>query len=125
MFHKSPSGRVALSLSVDSSCHNQLISPWQGFESLNLTPFRSPAPPTAIFGKSCTFPNWSQGEWQDIKITENQIEFRDETTDQVHSGFCLSEEDPRGERFTIGVETYSCIWLKSRSDNVLEFIILQ
>ena len=69
MYHKDvDTGRVFVSFSTDSTCTNMLQSPWDGYETMVLTPFKLLSPPAPVHSHSCLFPLWANGEWKDMKV---------------------------------------------------------
>ncbi|KAG8188278.1 hypothetical protein JTE90_012111 [Oedothorax gibbosus] len=123
-------GRMFVSLSADSTCHNQLRSATDGYESLILTPFPEKSPPGPVLQAHCRFPDWAQGPWEGTQVVRNVLLYRDPPSLQRISLTCLrKEEGTREDRFIVfssthcGEESYNCVWLKRRSQNVLEFQI--
>jgi len=61
-------GVVHLSFSADATCTNALHSPWEGFESMVLTPLLTTRPPAEVKDHACTFPDWAKGKWQNLEV---------------------------------------------------------
>ena len=61
-------GVVRLSFSADATCTNGLHSPWEGFETMVLTPLLVQQSPSAQKAHACTFPDWARGKWQDLEV---------------------------------------------------------
>ncbi|XP_015903977.1 uncharacterized protein [Parasteatoda tepidariorum] len=123
-------GRVFVSLSADSTCYNQLRSATDGYESLILTPFPEKSPPGPVLHAHCRFPDWVQGDWEGIQVVRNVLIYKDHYRLQRISLTCLrKEEGTKEDRFIVfssthcGEESYNCVWVKKRSENVMEFQI--
>ncbi|CAL4076482.1 unnamed protein product [Meganyctiphanes norvegica] len=120
-------GRVFLSFSIDATCTNHLHSPWDGYESMVLTPVTAPAPPSIVHTHACGFPQWAQGSWQHLHINANELWLQDGSADKKFKTLCLSQHAPHGERYALysqtqcGDEEFTCIWIKKRATNVIEF----
>lgn len=63
-------GRVFLSFSIDATCTNHLHSPWEGYETMVLTPVAAAAPPAVVQANVCAFPLWAQGSWQHLQVSQ-------------------------------------------------------
>ncbi|XP_042243521.1 uncharacterized protein LOC121880398 isoform X2 [Homarus americanus] len=124
---ESATGRVFLSFSIDATCTNHLHSPWDGYETMVLTPVTPPAPPAVVHTTVCAFPRWAQGSWQHLQIDANELWIQDNGADKKYQTLCLSQHAPHGERYALysktqcGEETFSCIWIKKRAVNVIEY----
>nr|XP_045585367.1 uncharacterized protein LOC123747308 [Procambarus clarkii] len=119
--------RVFLSFSIDATCTNHLQSPRDGYESMVLTPVTPPAPPAVLHTTACAFPRWAQGSWQHLQIDANELWVQDDGADKKYQTLCLSQHAPHGERYALysktqcGDEEFSCIWIKKRAVNVIEY----
>ncbi|ROT66766.1 hypothetical protein C7M84_015192 [Penaeus vannamei] len=120
-------GRVFLSFSIDATCTNHLHSPWDGYESMVLTPVTPPTPPAVVQTTACAFPEWAHGSWQHLQIDSNELWLQDAGTDKKYRTLCLSQHAPHGERYALysqtqcGEEEFTCIWIKKRAVNVIEY----
>lgn len=122
-------GRVYLSFSIDATCTNHLHSPWDGYETMVLTPVTPLAPPAIVHTNTCAFPEWAQGSWQHLQINANELWLQDDAADKKYQTLCLSQHAPHGERYALysqtqcGEEEFTCIWIKKRAVNVIEYQI--
>ncbi|XP_047477451.1 uncharacterized protein LOC125031053 [Penaeus chinensis] len=120
-------GRVFLSFSIDATCTNHLHSPWDGYESMVLTPVTPPTPPAVVETTACAFPEWAHGSWQHLQIDSNELWLQDAGSDKKYRTLCLSQHAPHGERYALysqtqcGEEEFTCIWIKKRAANVIEY----
>ncbi|XP_063596545.1 uncharacterized protein LOC134773284 [Penaeus indicus] len=120
-------GRVFLSFSIDATCTNHLHSPWDGYESMVLTPVTPPTPPAVVQTTACAFPEWAHGSWQHLQIESNELWLQDAGSDKKYRTLCLSQHAPHGERYALysqtqcGEEEFTCIWIKKRAVNVIEY----
>ncbi|XP_076029973.1 uncharacterized protein LOC143018485 [Oratosquilla oratoria] len=121
------SSRIFLSFSMDATCTNHLHSPWDGYENLVLYPATPPVPPAVVHTTACAFPEWAQGTWQNLKVDVNELKYNDATTDKTYRNICLSHHSHQAHRYALysqtqcGEETFTCVWIKQRDTNVLEF----
>ncbi|XP_074594666.1 uncharacterized protein LOC141850036 [Brevipalpus obovatus] len=137
------SGRVYVSLSADSTCKTELIDAETGHESLKLTSAPSRLPGWLIGGSGgtiggshlqhydsikCRFPEWTQGKWEKARIEGNIFKFQDAKNNfRTLTSKCISRPNASNDRFIIqsstqcGEQFYSCVWMKPRSTNILEF----
>ena len=69
-------GKVHLSFSRDATCTNSLHSPWEGAETMELTPVRHASPPPEVRAHSCTFPDWARGQWQNLKVNPENMYYK-------------------------------------------------
>ncbi|KAG7157070.1 hypothetical protein Hamer_G019296 [Homarus americanus] len=118
---ESATGRVFLSFSIDATCTNHLHSPWDGYETMVLTPVTPPAPPAVVHTTVCAFPRWAQGSWQHLQIDANELWIQDNGADKKYQTLCLSQHAPHGERYALYSKTQCCIWIKKRAVNVIEY----
>nr|CAD7602418.1 unnamed protein product [Timema genevievae] len=78
---------------------------------------------------SCRFPSWTQGHWQYLYVEGNTLIYKDHHTFKTYTMRCLGSDSGAGERFLVfgrtqcGEEMYTCMWIKRRGMNVLEFQI--
>ncbi|XP_071453396.1 uncharacterized protein [Hetaerina americana] len=120
-------GVISMAFSSDSTCSSDLRSATDGFETLKLTPQGPLHWPQPLDPSPCLFAKWAQGHWEHMAVEGNTLVFRDHRTFTTYTLRCLSTEDATGERALIfgrtqcGEEIYSCIWMKLRGVNVLEF----
>lgn len=120
-------GRVFLSFSIDATCTNHLHSPWEGYETMVLTPVDPASPPPVVQANVCAFPRWAQGSWQHLQIEANELWIQDNGADKKYQTLCLSQHAPHGERYALysttqcGEEEFTCIWIKKRAVNVIEY----
>ncbi|KAI5731571.1 hypothetical protein M8J77_012502 [Diaphorina citri] len=120
-------GKIHLAFSSDSTCFSDLRSARDGFEQLTLSSLPSPAWPAQVTLNSCTFPGWTQGHWESAYIAGNSLTYKDQINFKTHSIRCIEASLDKHDRFFVfarsqcGEEMYSCIWMKKRGLNVLEF----
>uniref|UniRef100_A0A1B6CK21 Uncharacterized protein n=1 Tax=Clastoptera arizonana TaxID=38151 RepID=A0A1B6CK21_9HEMI len=120
-------GIIHMALSSDSTCITDLQSATSGFETYTLSSVGFGDWNQENFNSPCRFPLWSEGEWEHIRITDNSILYRDHTTFQTLFIHCIQSYVGDNERYLVysqnacGEDTYSCIWIKQRGLNVLEF----
>nr|CAD7405107.1 unnamed protein product [Timema cristinae] len=75
------------------------------------------------------FPSWTQGHWQYLYVEGNTLIYKDHYTYKTYTMRCLGSDSGAGERFLVfgrtqcGEEMYTCMWIKRRGMNVLEFQI--
>ncbi|KAK7056584.1 hypothetical protein SK128_000487, partial [Halocaridina rubra] len=98
-------GRVYLSFSIDATCTNHLHSPWDGYETMVLTPVTPLAPPAIVHTTTCRFPEWAQGSFQHLKIDANELWLQDDAADKKYQSLCLSQHAPHGERYALYSQT--------------------
>nr|XP_045585186.1 uncharacterized protein LOC123747194 [Procambarus clarkii] len=120
-------GRVYLSLSFDSTCINKLHSAWEGYETLVLTPTQPKAPVSEVASAGCTFPQWVQGQWENLRVEGNQATYTDLHTYKTFRVYCLDQEMaglvPVYTQTQCGDEAFTCLVMQERSSNVMEFQI--
>ncbi|CAG2112018.1 unnamed protein product, partial [Medioppia subpectinata] len=122
-------GKINVSLSADSTCSAQLKSADIGFETLTLSPVANKPLPLLAVNSKCRFPDWMQGKWQQSNIDGNRLVFQDETNQfrTITSRCIMRQNNTPNERFIVhsvtqcGDQSYTCIWIKKRSPNILEF----
>mgnify|MGYP006897446572 CR=1 FL=1 len=61
-------GDVNVSFSIDATCRNKVLSPWEGHEMMNLAPSNVIRPPTEVKSHACTFPDWARDVWQNLQV---------------------------------------------------------
>ncbi|XP_042887996.1 uncharacterized protein LOC122263573 [Penaeus japonicus] len=120
-------GSIFLSLSYDSTCINKLHSAWEGYETLVLTP-TAPKPPAAeATAAKCQYPDWAQGQWENLKVEGNQLTYTDLISYKTYRAYCLEEEIagliPVYTQSQCGDEAFTCLAMQERSSNVMEFQI--
>ncbi|KAG1670312.1 hypothetical protein GQR58_017052 [Nymphon striatum] len=120
-------GEVKLSLSVDSTCTNDLISATEGYELLSLKPVPPMSWPTRVQASNCFFPRWAQGEWENMNVESNEITFEDHALFQTSRMRCISDQSNSTHGvfhvYSIthcGEESEVCLLMKKRSPNVVE-----
>ncbi|XP_042243526.1 uncharacterized protein LOC121880402 [Homarus americanus] len=120
-------GQVYLSLSYDSTCINKLHSAWEGYETLVLTPTPPKAPVSEASNAKCTFPEWAQGQWENLRVEDNQATYTDLNTYKTFRVFCLDQSMaglvPVYTQSQCGDEAFTCLAMQERSSNVMEFQI--
>ncbi|XP_069693976.1 uncharacterized protein [Periplaneta americana] len=120
-------GNVYMAFSSDSTCSTNLRSATAGYETLNLNVMPAQVWPPQVDTSNCRFPQWSHGYWQHMYIEGNTLTYKDHSTFKTYTIRCLGGDTGIGERFFVfartqcGEEMYTCIWLKRRGVNVLEF----
>ncbi|XP_046406160.1 uncharacterized protein LOC124171057 [Ischnura elegans] len=128
LYHEdADTGIISMAFSSDSTCTSDLRSATDGFETMKLSP-QAPIHWTQPLDPSpCLFPSWAEGQWEHMAVESNTLVFRDHRTFTTYTFRCLASEDATGQRSLIfgrtqcGEEIYSCIWMKLRGINVLEF----
>ncbi|XP_069943060.1 uncharacterized protein [Cherax quadricarinatus] len=120
-------GRVYLSLSYDSTCINKLHSAWEGYETLVLTPTPPTPPVSEAASAGCSFPEWVQGQWENLRVEGNQATYTDLHTYTTLRVYCLDHEMaglvPVYTQTQCGEESFTCLAMQERSSNVMEFQI--
>ncbi|KAI2811489.1 hypothetical protein BLOT_002666 [Blomia tropicalis] len=122
-------GQITVSLSSDSTCSSHLANSSTGFESLTLSPLPTKRIPAHVENSKCRFPDWTQGRWQRSKVESNHFIYKDEQNKfrTIRSRCVMRQNDTPNERFVVhsstqcGEQSYSCLWLKRRSPNIMEF----
>ncbi|KAJ9580595.1 hypothetical protein L9F63_024210 [Diploptera punctata] len=120
-------GNVFMAFSSDSTCSSNLDSAMSGYEMFSLSVVPSIGWPSQVDNSNCRFPPWARGYWQHIYIEGNTLTYKDHSTFKTYTIRCLGPEAATSERFAVfartqcGEEMYTCIWLKRRGVNVLEF----
>ncbi|KAK8381653.1 hypothetical protein O3P69_018635 [Scylla paramamosain] len=94
--------KVYLSFSIDATCTNHLHGPWDGYETMELFPLTPPSPPSVVLTTACDFPRWTEGAWQHLLIDAREL-------------FALYSTNQCGE------DEFTCIWIKKRAVNVIEY----
>lgn len=113
---------VTIRFSTDSTCS---WSPNDYREILWLYPEHDPDNDNQL---SLTLPEWTIGNWEDLKISENHIIFRDHSTFKTYKMKPIQKID-NFEKWLVTSETNCgetlkhCIALEQRSENLLEFQI--
>lgn len=121
------SGNIFMAFSSDSTCTTDLHSATSGFETLNLTAVVTPEWPPQVSNSPCRFPPWAQGRWEHVTVEGNTLVYKDHSTYKTLTMRCVNADYTNAEkiivysRTTCGEEMYTCIWLKQRGVNVLEF----
>ncbi|XP_033606247.1 uncharacterized protein LOC111861520 [Cryptotermes secundus] len=124
---ESGTGNVFMAFSSDSTCSSNLRSATAGYETLSLSVMPAPRWPSQVDSSNCRFPQWAHGYWQHMYIEGNALTYKDHTTFKTFTIRCLGPDLGVSERFPVfartqcGEEMYTCIWLKRRGVNVLEF----
>ncbi|XP_045116252.1 uncharacterized protein LOC123507441 isoform X3 [Portunus trituberculatus] len=119
--------KVYLSFSIDATCTNHLHGPWDGYETMELFPLAPPSPPSVVLTTACDFPRWTEGAWQHLLIDARELWVQDDEMDKKYKTLCLSQHAPHGERFALystnqcGEDEFTCIWIKKRAVNVIEY----
>ncbi|XP_063845972.1 uncharacterized protein LOC135091863 isoform X2 [Scylla paramamosain] len=119
--------KVYLSFSIDATCTNHLHGPWDGYETMELFPLTPPSPPSVVLTTACDFPRWTEGAWQHLLIDARELWVQDDEEDKKYKTLCLSQHAPHGERFALystnqcGEDEFTCIWIKKRAVNVIEY----
>ncbi|KAK3910668.1 Glucose starvation modulator protein 1 [Frankliniella fusca] len=123
-------GMTYMAFSSDSTCATDLHSATQGYETLALRRVPPNSWPTRVVSATCMFPQWAQGKWEHVSVQRNSLTFRDHSEMRTYSVRCIGpDQGPSAERFPVyyktqcGEEKYTCVWLKQRGNNVLEFQI--
>lgn len=122
-------GNIFMAFSSDSTCTTNLHSATSGFETLNLTAVDKTEWPPEVSSSNCRFQPWAQGKWEHMIVNENTVLYKDHSTYKTLTVRCVNEDSFNAERMivyiqsTCGEEMYTCIWVKQRSKNVLEFQI--
>lgn len=123
-------GMTYMAFSSDSTCATDLHSATQGYETLALRRVPANSWPTRVVAATCMFPQWAQGKWEHVSVQRNSLTFRDHNEMKTYSVRCIGpDQGQSAERFPVyyktqcGEEKYSCVWLKQRGNNVLEFQI--
>lgn len=121
-------GRVYVALSSDSTCTTQLTSATSGYESLILTPVPERSLPAEVESATCRYPEWSQGQWERVRVEAGTLVFRDTERFVTLTARCVARQNstPNDRLVVYGVtqcgeELYYCLWLRRRSLNVMEF----
>ncbi|RXG50999.1 hypothetical protein Avbf_14837, partial [Armadillidium vulgare] len=71
-------------------------------------------------GGSARFPTWSRGKWEQLEVKNNSVIFTDLQEYKAYTLHCLG---PPLNGFYPGNEKFSCLKIKQRSANVIEFHI--
>ncbi|KAH9389014.1 hypothetical protein TYRP_008366 [Tyrophagus putrescentiae] len=122
-------GQYTVSLSSDSTCDAHLANSTEGFESLTLTPLASKRRPALAESAKCHFPQWTIGKWRASEVERTEFIYKDEHNQfrTTRSKCIMRQNDTPNERFIVhtatqcGEQTYSCLWMKRRSPNIMEF----
>ncbi|GFG31845.1 hypothetical protein Cfor_02655 [Coptotermes formosanus] len=124
---ESGTGNVFMAFSSDSTCSSNLRSATAGYETFSLSVMPAARWPSQVDGSNCRFPQWAHGYWQHMYIEGNTLTYKDHSTFKTFTIRCLGPDVGVGERFPVfartqcGEEMYTCVWLKRRGVNVLEF----
>uniref|UniRef100_T1JPS7 Uncharacterized protein n=1 Tax=Tetranychus urticae TaxID=32264 RepID=T1JPS7_TETUR len=119
-------------ISSDSTCSTNLVNARIGYETLTLTPtigdkIMTRYPITESI--KCRFPDWTQGKWDRSRIDGNQFKFKDVVNNYrtLTSKCIMRQSNTPNDRFIVhsstqcGESFYTCVWMKRRSANTLEF----
>ncbi|XP_023228033.1 uncharacterized protein LOC111628466 isoform X2 [Centruroides sculpturatus] len=116
---------IYLALSSDDRC-GMLYSSIIGQETMILHPVQISNKFVKNF--SCSFPEWSLGQWEDLIVERNIINYGGNEKINFHTSHCIRMENPfYANRYLIhsidkcDKETYGCIWLVNRTMNIIEF----
>ncbi|XP_065217157.1 uncharacterized protein LOC135843266 [Planococcus citri] len=130
------SGTVYIAFSSDSTCTTDLQNSQAGFETLILTKIKPRFPFQLAGNRGCRFPSWTEGRWELVNVLGKIFSYTDLTLFKKYTFQCVEEEDGRDRiyspysddervlvvgRTECNEEMYTCIWLKKRGENVLEF----
>ncbi|KAK6617638.1 hypothetical protein RUM44_005226 [Polyplax serrata] len=128
----SKTGIVNIAFSSDSTCGTDLVSATEGYEVLTLQKQPESEWPVEVMTSICRFPNWSQGVWEHLHIDGNGLTYRDHSSFKTYNLRCIGSDTGVRERIPVYVKShcgeekeYNCLWLKKRSNNVLEFQLSQ
>ena len=128
--HDPSIGVTWLSLSNDSTCHNQLWCHNRGHQTIQLHSLRPPSRGGArCSSASGRFPYWSQGDWGEVRVEAGHMVYRD-TASMVQYDLSLMTRLGGGQ-YLVRVEAgqcgalsgYSCLSLQRRSDHVMEMVM--
>ncbi|XP_014206272.1 uncharacterized protein LOC106637825 isoform X1 [Copidosoma floridanum] len=124
----SKTGKTYLTLSSDSSCSANLHNSTSGYESLVLSKTTTQKKmPDYVIDNLNTFPRWAQGEWEETLIVNGTMTFNDLNGYKSFTFVTVDSNDQDGRyivffRDQCEQEAYSCMVMKQRSENVLEFM---
>lgn len=103
-------------------------------ESITLTPIKEePWHTPSGHHLTAQFPHWMMGNWEYLAITNNTIVYNDQSSFKTYTMKCVQnmkdmETDQEAEnkfmvysRTQCGEKSFNCVWIKRRSENILEF----
>ncbi|KAF5272839.1 hypothetical protein FQR65_LT00435 [Abscondita terminalis] len=119
-------GSLYLSLGKDSTCNTDLHNATYGHEVFELLPKEERNWPSEVEIRQCSFPEWLTGEWEQVRVDNNTFVYRDHTTFKTYSIKCVEKIDSEDKylvytRTQCDEERYTCVKIKKRSTNIMEF----
>ena len=122
-------GVTWISLSNDSTCHNQLWSHSQGHQTVQLHSLKTPQPRKCSAG-GYTLPSWSQGSWGEVSIQAGTVMYRD-TQEFVQYQLTAVSGGGQTGRYLVRVEAgqcgghagYACLAMERRNKHVMEVML--
>ncbi|KAF4525297.1 hypothetical protein B566_EDAN014818 [Ephemera danica] len=127
IYQEDTTGSIYIAFSSDSTCTSDLRNAADGFETMILNPVAALSLPDRLEDNSCRFPSWAQGLWEYIEIKNNTLIYKDHTLFETSTITCVQPDIKNPEKYVIfrrnqcGYERYTCIWMKKRALNVMEF----
>ena len=119
-----------LSLSNDSTCHNQLWSHNTGHQTIQLHTLQPPAARSErCADQSPVFPYWSQGDWTEVSVDAGTMLYRDHLqfvqyelrlVSSVGGGYLVRAGAGQCGGALSG---YTCVSLQRRNDHVMEMMM--
>ncbi|KAG5885062.1 hypothetical protein JTB14_018292 [Gonioctena quinquepunctata] len=128
VYKQDTSGKILMALSRDSTCTTDLYNITSGFETFVLTPkAEQPWPAEVSFGL-CSFPKWMDGDWEHVRVRDNTMVYKDHSSFKTHTIKCVGVIEDSDKylvfsRTQCDEESYTCLRIANRSNNILEFQI--
>ncbi|CAG9816708.1 unnamed protein product [Phaedon cochleariae] len=122
------SGKILMALSRDSTCTTDLYNITSGFETFVLSPkAEEPWPAEVSFGV-CSFPKWMDGNWEHVRVRDDTMVYKDHSSFKTHTIKCVGVLEDSDKylvfsRTQCNEESYNCLRIANRSNNILEFQI--
>ncbi|XP_017782762.1 PREDICTED: uncharacterized protein LOC108567065 isoform X2 [Nicrophorus vespilloides] len=121
----SASGVINIAISRDSTCTTDLHNATHGYEALVLQPKSDNNWPPEVAVNTCRFPEWMVGDWENVRVEDNTITYKDHTSFTTYTMKCLSTMDSL-DKFHVLAKTqcdeslFNCMKIHKRSNNILE-----
>ncbi|CAG9855095.1 unnamed protein product [Phyllotreta striolata] len=119
-------GRIEMALSRDSTCTNGLYNFTSGFETMILRPKMERPWPAEVSFETCSFPQWMYGDWEHLRVKSDTMIYKDHHSFKTHTIKCVGVLED-GDKYLVysrtqcDEESYNCLRLATRGNNILEF----
>lgn len=127
MYKQDPkTGKIEMALSRDSTCTNGLHNITSAFETMILKPKIERPWPAEVSFEMCSFPQWMSGDWEHVRVKSDTMIYKDHNSFKTHTIRCVAVLEDSDKylvfsRTQCDEESYNCLRLANRGNNILEF----